>query len=83
MAAPWASGRPDSVAMEQGQPQQMLWLVLIEPGVFVPFPLGTAPQKQLERKLHHNRRMGLDLHPIRNCLSPLFPVGSLPCFLLG
>lgn len=30
-------------------------------GVVVPCPLGTALQKQLEGKLHHNGRMGLGL----------------------
>lgn len=84
VAALWAQGRPHSPRMEQCQPHQMPPAgVSRARRVTVPFPLWTALQKQLEGKLHHNRRMGLDLYPIRNCFSPLFPVGSLPCFLLG
>lgn len=46
---------------------------------FVPCPSGTALQKQLEGKLHHNGRMGPGLLAwIRNCLSPLFLLDHCP-----
>lgn len=47
--------------------------------MFVPYPLGTTLQKQLEGKRRHNGRMGPGLLAwTRNCLSPLFLLDHCP-----